>query len=246
MTVCEIAELAKYEKQKGKAKGKGKKKPPEKKRKPKKLSDQREAFCQSYVICHNKTQAAKDAKYSKKTAGSQGQRLLKNVEIQKRIAELEKPIVEKLDITAERVMTELANIAFFDPAELFDEDGNMKKIHDIPPEVRRVIAGIEVEELYTGRGVSRDKVGVLKKIKFCNKNKSLELLGKTNVLALFEENINHKFPDGCGVLAVPVQVSKKDWAKQAKNNSNPTHGGKNAKNNSSNAANSGSDSIGRG
>jgi len=41
-------------------------------------------FCQEYIIDFNATQAVIRAGYSKKTAYSQGQRLLKNVEIQKK------------------------------------------------------------------------------------------------------------------------------------------------------------------
>ncbi len=52
------------------------------------LSLKQKRFCEEYVIFGNATEAAKKAGYSEKTAYSQGQRLLKNVETQKYIAEL--------------------------------------------------------------------------------------------------------------------------------------------------------------
>lgn len=46
-----------------------------------KLTLKQQRFCDEYIICGNATQAAIKAGYSEKTAYSQGQRLLKNVEI---------------------------------------------------------------------------------------------------------------------------------------------------------------------
>lgn len=52
------------------------------------LTAKQKRFCEEYLIDLNATQAAIRAGYSKKTAYSQGQRLLKNVEVQKYLQEL--------------------------------------------------------------------------------------------------------------------------------------------------------------
>ena len=52
------------------------------------LSLKQQKFCEYYVELCNATEAAKRAGYSEKTAYSQGQRMLKNVEIQKYVNEL--------------------------------------------------------------------------------------------------------------------------------------------------------------
>lgn len=52
------------------------------------LSLKQQKFCEYYVELANATEAAKRAGYSEKTAYSQGQRMLKNVEIQKYVNEL--------------------------------------------------------------------------------------------------------------------------------------------------------------
>ena len=52
------------------------------------LNDRQQLFVTEYVKDMNATKAAERAGYSKKTAYSQGQRLLKNVEIKKAIDEL--------------------------------------------------------------------------------------------------------------------------------------------------------------
>jgi len=51
------------------------------------LYQKQKRFCEEYVIDLNATQAAVRAGYSKKTAYSHGQRMLKNVEIENYISE---------------------------------------------------------------------------------------------------------------------------------------------------------------
>lgn len=69
-----------------------------------KLTDQRELFCEEYIVDLNATAAAIRAGYSQKTARSQGQRLLTNVDILDRIAELKKSRSEKIGLSAEWVV----------------------------------------------------------------------------------------------------------------------------------------------
>ena len=77
-----------------------------------KLRPKREHFCREYVIDHNAKQAAIRSGYSVKTATAAGSALLTYPEVKARIAELEKPALAKLEITAERVLSQLAGIAF--------------------------------------------------------------------------------------------------------------------------------------
>lgn len=79
-----------------------------------KLNDKQQRFVEEYLIDLNATQAAERAGYSKKTAYSQGQRLLKNVEIQSAIQEAMNNRSKRTEITADRVLNELAHIAFDD------------------------------------------------------------------------------------------------------------------------------------
>ena len=54
------------------------------------MNIRQDTFCLEYAKCGNATEAAKKAGYAEKTAYSQGQRLLKNVEVQNRLQELAK------------------------------------------------------------------------------------------------------------------------------------------------------------
>lgn len=86
-----------------------------------KLTPKQELFCLEYVVDFNATQAALRAKYSKKTAHTTGCENLKKPNVAARIAELQKPLKDKPRITRERVLEELANIAFSDVSDFWRE-----------------------------------------------------------------------------------------------------------------------------
>ena len=76
----------------------------------KELTEMQERFCQEYIIDLNATQAAIRAGYSEKTAYSQGQRLLKKVEIQERIRELMEERKSELIASQNEVLETLTRI----------------------------------------------------------------------------------------------------------------------------------------
>jgi phage terminase small subunit len=141
-----------------------------------------EAFCQRYLVDFNGTQAAIEVGYSpgedNDSARSQAPRLLANSSVQARLAELLTERINEFKMEAVSVLKELQRIASCNVKLAYNERGALKPIHDIPDDVARCIAAIEVEELWEGRGENREQVGVVKKIKFWDKNKGLELLGK--------------------------------------------------------------------
>lgn len=78
------------------------------------LTAKKELFVAEYLIDLNATKAAIRAGYSEKTAYSQGQRLLKDVEVAKAIAQAMKKRSERTEITQDRVLAEYAKLAFAD------------------------------------------------------------------------------------------------------------------------------------
>jgi phage terminase small subunit len=75
------------------------------------LNDKRAAFVREYLIDLNATQAAKRAGYSDKTAYSQGQRLLKDAEIQRAVEAGKAERAERASLSAEMVIDGLRSIA---------------------------------------------------------------------------------------------------------------------------------------
>lgn len=75
------------------------------------LTDKQARFCEEYLIDLNATQAAIRAGYSEKTANEQGARLLANVSVQEKIAELKAERAKRTEITQDSVIQELAAVA---------------------------------------------------------------------------------------------------------------------------------------
>ncbi len=139
-----------------------------------KLSDRYEAFCQEYLIDFNVTQAALRAGYSKNYAAKDAYKLLVNVGIQERIAELQAAAAKRNEITLDQILAEYAKLAFFDIRKLYDENGNLIPIHELDDATAGAIGGVEVLTIGTGD----NQVGTTTKVKVWEKRAALDSLCK--------------------------------------------------------------------
>jgi phage terminase small subunit len=139
------------------------------------ITPKKRLFAAEYLIDLNATSAAKRAGYSEKTAYSQGDRLLKDVEVKKLIADGMAKRSITTQITAERVLQELARVAFFDPRRLLNADGSPKPINELDDDTAAVLSGMDITEEYDGTGADRVFVGYTKKVKVSDKVAALGL-----------------------------------------------------------------------
>ena len=137
-------------------------------------------FVQEYLVDLNATQAAIRAGYSEKTARSQGQRLLTNVDIKTAIAKAKKERADRLEISQDRVALELARIGYADIRKLFKETGEIKDPLELDKNTASAIYSIKFtkKEFH-----DRDNGSLLftecnYEYKFWDKNKALTELGK--------------------------------------------------------------------
>lgn len=142
------------------------------------LTQKQEAFARNYVANgFNATQAAISAGYSEDTARSEGSRLLTNVDIQKRIAELQSETVAKSKIGAEEIYEFASRAAFFDIGEVLemDETGvyfkDGKKLSDLSVELRQLVQTVRSKPT---------KFGIVNEVIFVDKMKNLEMLARFN------------------------------------------------------------------
>ena len=158
---------------------------------PSGLTPKQAAFVQEYLVDRNATQAAIRAGYSSKTAASQGERLLRKVEIRSAVAVGQADLAERVGITAEMVLRERKRMAFFDPRKLRDGDGNPLPLQDLDGDTAAAIAGLEVVQV-TGAGATTGATTHVKKYKLAAKDSNLAALEK--YLGLNEKPVRFVIP----------------------------------------------------
>jgi phage terminase small subunit len=137
--------------------------------------DRRERFAREYVVDLNATAAAIRAGYSPKTAQPQASRLLSNAMVAARVEQLKAEIAAKYNLTVERTVKQIARIAYGDPRILYDSNGNMKPVHELSEDAAALLAGIETEQIFEGKGKEREYVGDLVKVKVRSAERALAL-----------------------------------------------------------------------
>lgn len=148
------------------------------------LTPKQQRFVEEYLIDLNATQAAIRAGYSEKTAKSIGQENLTKPDIQKAIEEAQSKRAEQTQIDAAYVLKRLIEIDQMDVLDIMDDQMKILPLRDWPKIWRQYISNIENLEL-------TDADGVFKKIKWPDKVKNLELLGKHVSVGAFKDKIEH-------------------------------------------------------
>lgn len=148
------------------------------------MNPKQSVFCEEYLVDLNAAQAAIRAGYSKKTARTIGQNLLTKIDIQVRIERLMKSRAKRTEITQDRVLLELAMIAFSDLKNYIDINKDTgaviaKGFDDMPEGESRVIKAIK-ENRVIKESADGKQVTVYDKFEFAlhDKLKALEMIGR--------------------------------------------------------------------
>lgn len=136
-----------------------------------KLTEKQQRFVDEYLIDLNATQAAIRAGYSVKTADAIGCENLTKPNIQQAIAEHMAERSRRTGVNQDRVVLELAKIAFVRMTDIVDSNGRIKQ--DASADDLSCIESIKYKESDNEFGGS-----VEREVKIASKMKALELLGK--------------------------------------------------------------------
>lgn len=139
------------------------------------LTDKQKRFSEEYLIDLNGTQAAIRAGYSPKTADVQASRLLTNANVQSYISTLQRRRSQRTRITADRVLKELASVAYSDISEVTPYSNNGVTLNDsktLPKRVRAAVQSITFVETTKPDGT----VTVKKSVKMYDKIAALQSL----------------------------------------------------------------------
>lgn len=162
------------------------------------LTTKQQRFVEEYLIDLNATQAAIRAGYSAKTASSQGERLLRNVEVGAAIAAALAARSERTKINADWVLKRLTAEAEADLADLYDDNGNLLPVKQWPLIWRQgLVAGVEtVRE----KGKDGDNDSFVDKVKLSDRIKRIDLLGKHIDVQAFRERVEVDVTDDAAKL----------------------------------------------
>lgn len=165
-----------------------------------------EKACQEYVLNGgDQSKAFRKAfphtrKWKDNTVWTKASLFFKKGEVRERVAELQdraaKVAEEQFKVDAQYVLRRHVEIDRMDVLDIMNGDGSMKPVGEWPAVWRSFISGLDIAELFEGRGEDRGMVGVLKKIKWPDKVKNLELLGKHVSVNAYRDQLGLSDPKG--------------------------------------------------
>jgi hypothetical protein len=138
-----------------------------------KLSHQQQRFCDEYLTHFNAFKAALTAGYSANTA-SKGA-LLHVPKIQQYLKQAMAKTANRLEITHDMILRELAKVAFANMGNYYDEYACLKRLKDLTVDEKAAIAYYDFVEIQDGEGY---RVGTQSKIKLHNKMSALDKIAR--------------------------------------------------------------------
>ncbi|MGY9523632.1 terminase small subunit [Citrobacter freundii] len=153
------------------------------------LTAMQEAYAQEYTKCpENQTQAAINAGFSPNTAAVKASVMMRDERIQKRIAELMEERNKRLRVSADYVLLRLVEIDQMDVLDILNDDGTIKPIREWPKIWRTTLSGFDLSSTIMNMDETSIET-ILKKIKWPDKVKNLELIGKHVDVNAFRERL---------------------------------------------------------
>jgi len=151
--------------------------------------DRHELFCQEYLKDLNITQSAIRAGFSVKSAKQHGSKVFNRPEVKERIEYLFSARTKRVEVDADYVLRRLVEIDQMDVLDIMDDNYSFRPIGEWPLIWRQYVSNIENLEEFEGFGEDKKQIGWLKKIKWPDKIKNLELLGKHIAVNAFKEKM---------------------------------------------------------
>jgi phage terminase small subunit len=165
-------------------------------------------FCEYYISDNglNGSLAARRAGYSARSSGATAYRLINDPLCQTYITKLSKERAERLQVDSDYVLRRLYDMDQMDIVDILNDDMSLKPLSEWPKIWRQSLNGVEIADLFENEGDARKVMGVLKKIKWIDRLKNLELLGKHVDVGAFAERV---IEEDAGTLAKRLAAARK-------------------------------------
>jgi phage terminase small subunit len=142
----------------------------------------------------------------------QGKRLIQRPKVLQLIGKMLQDRMRRAEVTADRVLREIARIAFLDPAGAFDAEGHVLNPPDMPEEVRRALAGfdIEYEQHREDPESGWQSRGKKVKVRFWSKDENLDRCAKhVGILKELAPNVNFVSVDWHNLYSLIGELAKR-------------------------------------
>lgn len=151
------------------------------------LSEAEKTFVAAYMIDRNGAAAYRAVRPNATpiTARVTGSQWLSKPNVRAAVDAAIAKLNNKLELTAERTLREIARLAYFDPRKLLDAKGNPLPLNELDDDTAAAIAGLEVQSIELGSG-DNALPAVVKKYKLADKKGALDMAAKH--LGLFKED----------------------------------------------------------
>lgn len=137
-------------------------------------------LCQEFMIDLNGQAAAVRAGYAKADANVAASSSFAKPKVKAYLSELQRQTAINLQISREKVLGTLSAMAFFDPANFYDENGNLKSIKDLDKETAKALTSFEVSE--DNQNIEGSELTIIgtrtAKIRLCDRRAALDMISK--------------------------------------------------------------------
>lgn len=138
------------------------------------MLDQHQRFADKYFETLNAAESARYAGFAEDTAKQEGWRLLERDDINEYLSKLRLELSEKTGISQQKVLNEIAKIAFSDIRNYYKGDDQLKAITDLDDNEAAALSSVKMYEEYS----QGEPIGINKEIKMYDKLAGLEKLAR--------------------------------------------------------------------
>ncbi|HUC40856.1 MAG TPA: terminase small subunit [Gemmatimonadales bacterium] len=144
---------------------------------PLKLLTERQArFVEAYLKTLHVQKAAVAAGYATKNAHAVGEELMQLPHVQAAIADEQARRAKRIEVSQDRVLKEIARLAFADIRNIFDEQGHLKNPSELDDDTAATIASIDIVERPATDAQGEPVLEYVHKVRMSEKTAALTLL----------------------------------------------------------------------
>lgn len=101
-----------------------------------------------------------------------------------------KAMNDRSEYDREIIVDELKKVAMIDIRKVFKPDGSMLPVDQWPEEIAKAVSSVEVFEEFEGKGEERHQIGWTKRVKFWDKTKALDMLGRSHGMFIDRKEVS--------------------------------------------------------